>query len=134
MRMCFSVDVEWAFVEAAFCSKGWGVLACARGFLSLYILCRSLRFSAASSADLAQASEALESSVANLRSEHSDASLSDYYALIAEPAVQAVLKTADSWGFNAFQLDLVTHQRPLSTLGMWLLQTSGLVQKHSKIF
>ena len=50
--------------------------------------------------------------------------------LVADPSVSSCLSSAETWGFDAFQLDSVTRGRPLSTLGYWILQSTGLLHKH----
>lgn len=41
--------------------------------------------------------------------------------------VEAVLRKADSWGFDVFKLAEVTDGHALSSLAFWLLGNSGII-------
>lgn len=48
------------------------------------------------------------------------------------PEVEAVLRTADHWHFDAFRLTEVSQGYPLSTLGFWLIQQSRVAKEFSE--
>ncbi|KAL3146282.1 3',5'-cyclic-nucleotide phosphodiesterase pde1 [Trebouxia sp. C0010 RCD-2024] len=48
------------------------------------------------------------------------------------PEVEAVLRTADHWHFDAFKLTEASQGYPLSTLGFWLIQQSRVAKEFSK--
>lgn len=48
------------------------------------------------------------------------------------PEVEAVLRTADHWHFDAFRLTEASQGYPLSTLGFWLIQQNRVAKEFSK--
>ena len=48
------------------------------------------------------------------------------------PEVEAVLRTADHWHFDAFRLTEVSQGYPLSTLGFWLIQQNRVAKEFSE--
>ena len=48
------------------------------------------------------------------------------------PEVEAVLRTADHWHFDAFKLTEVSQGYPLSTLGFWLIQQNRVAKDFSE--
>ena len=48
------------------------------------------------------------------------------------PEVEAVLRTADHWHFDAFKLAEASQGYPLSTLGFWLIQQNRVAKEFSK--
>ena len=48
------------------------------------------------------------------------------------PEVEAVLRTADHWHFDAFKLTEASQGYPLSTLGFWLIQQSRVAKEFSE--
>lgn len=48
------------------------------------------------------------------------------------PEVEAVLRTADHWHFDAFKLTEASQGYPLSTLAFWLMQQSRVAREFSK--
>ena len=73
-----------------------------------------------------------DASYAQLTFDPGRSSLGEWEALTAKPEVFAALQTADTWKFDAFRLAEVTEQRPLSTLGFWILRASGLIEEHGE--
>lgn len=49
------------------------------------------------------------------------------------PEVEAVLRTADHWHFDAFRLTEVSQGYPLSTLGFWLIQQNRVAKEFSEL-
>ena len=47
------------------------------------------------------------------------------------PEVEAVLRTADHWHFDAFRLAEASQGYPLSTLGFWLIQQNRVAKEFS---
>ena len=47
------------------------------------------------------------------------------------PEVEAVLRTADHWHFDAFKLAEASQGYPLSTLGFWLIQQNWVAKEFS---
>ena len=48
------------------------------------------------------------------------------------PEVEAVLRTADHWHFDAFKLTEASQGYPLSTLGFWLIQQNRVAKEFSE--
>lgn len=48
------------------------------------------------------------------------------------PEVEAVLRTADHWHFDAFRLVEASQGYPLSTLGFWLMQQNRVAREFSE--
>lgn len=48
------------------------------------------------------------------------------------PEVEAVLRSADHWHFDAFRLTEASQGYPLSTLGFWLMQQNRVAKEFSK--
>ena len=48
------------------------------------------------------------------------------------PEVEAVLRTADHWHFDAFRLTEASQGYPLSTLGFWLMQQTRVAKEFSE--
>ena len=48
------------------------------------------------------------------------------------PEVEAVLRTADHWHFDAFRLVEASQGYPLSTLGFWLMQQNRVAKEFSE--
>ena len=49
------------------------------------------------------------------------------------PEVVKILKTAETWEFNAFALDDATEGQPLSVLTYWLLESQGLIEEFCEL-
>lgn len=48
------------------------------------------------------------------------------------PEVEAVLRSADHWHFDAFRLTEASQGYPLSTLGFWLIQQNRVAKEFSE--
>jgi len=48
------------------------------------------------------------------------------------PEVEAVLRTANHWHFDAFRLVEASQGYPLSTLGFWLMQQNRVAKEFSE--